>query len=224
MTKRPGRWLIAIGLFLMVLAAALAVYNMWEENRAAESSVVALEQLRQEIPPIEDAAQPQYEGGGYEYESSPSDLMNKDDIEIPDYILNPEMDMPELEIDGVKYIGILEIPALGLELPVISSWSYPALNIAPCRYVGSAYTDDLVIAAHNYSRHFGRLKELTEGDLVRFTDADGNVFTYAVAAREVLLPTAVEEMTAGEWDLTLFTCTLGGRSRVTVRCELVETE
>jgi len=45
-----------------------------------------------------------------------------------------------------------------------------------------------------------------------------------VAAREVLLPTAVEEMTAGEWDLTLFTCTLGGRSRVTVRCELVETE
>ena len=219
MTKRPGRWLIAIGLFLMVLAAALAVYNMWEENRAAESSVVALEQLRQEIPPIEDAAQPQYEGGGYEYESSPGDLLNKDDMEIPDYILNPEMDMPELEIDGVKYIGILEIPALGLELPVISSWSYPALNIAPCRYVGSAYTDDLVIAAHNYSTHFAGLKELQPGCAVIFTDSDGNRFEYEVVLTETLQPDHVEEMKSGGWDLSLFTCTIGGQYRVTVRCE-----
>ena len=35
----------------------------------------------------------------------------------------------------------------------------------------------------------------------------------------VTLPeTAVEEMRAGEWDLTLFTCTYDGRARVTVRC------
>ena len=36
--------------------------------------------------------------------------------------------------------------------------------------------------------------------------------------RETLPETAVEEMRAGEWDLTLFTCTYDGRARVTVRC------
>ena len=28
-----------------------------------------------------------------------------------------------------------------------------------------------------------------------------------------------EEMEAGEWDFTMFTCTIGGSNRVTVRCE-----
>jgi sortase A len=36
---------------------------------------------------------------------------------------------------------------------------------------------------------------------------------------EILRPTAVEEMISGDWDLTLFTCTIGGATRVTIRCE-----
>jgi sortase A len=39
---------------------------------------------------------------------------------------------------------------------------------------------------------------------------------------EILSPFAVEEMTSGDWDMTLFTCTVGGQSRVTVRCVLEE--
>ena len=41
---------------------------------------------------------------------------------------------------------------------------------------------------------------------------------YEVVALDVLVPAAVEEMIAGEYDMTLFTCTYGGKSRVTVRC------
>ena len=137
---------------------------------------------------------------------------------IPDYILNPEMDMPEEDVDGQKYIGVLRIPDLSLELPVISNWSYPNLKNAPCRYAGSAYMNNMVIAAHNYNSHFGHLKDLSPGDEVTFTDVDGNVFQYEVSALEILSPFAVEEMTSGDWDLTLFTCTVGGQSRVTVRC------
>ena len=36
---------------------------------------------------------------------------------------------------------------------------------------------------------------------------------------QILQPGDVEEMLSGGWALTLFTCTLGGRTRVTVRCE-----
>jgi len=61
------------------------------------------------------------------------------------------------------------------------------------------------------------LKNLVQGDAVTFTDMDGNVFCYQVAEIETLPPYATQEMTSGEWDLTLFTCTIGGQNRLTLR-------
>ena len=51
-----------------------------------------------------------------------------------------------------------------------------------------------------------------------FFDADRNRFAYEVAGVEELDSTAIEEMVTGDWDLTLFTCTLSGQTRFTVRC------
>ncbi len=113
--------------------------------------------------------------------------------------------------------GVLQIPSLDLTLPIISDWSYPALQIAPCRYEGSAYDGGMVIAGHNFDSHFGNLSQLEPGDEIRFVDLSGNTFTYAVAETEVLEATAIEEMVTGGWDLTLFTCTLSGQTRFTVR-------
>ena len=78
--------------------------------------------------------------------------------------------------------------------------------------------------AHNYDRHFGRIRNLRSGDRVTFTDMEGTTVEYEVVALEILEPMAIEEMTAGEFDLTLFTCTYGGKSRVTIRCDRVEAE
>lgn len=132
--------------------------------------------------------------------------------------------MTEAEIDGYAYVGYLSVPTLGLELPVMSEWDYTRLKIAPCRYAGSTKTDDLVICAHNYTRHFGSIRNLAVGETVYFTDMDGKVWKYEVTAVDVLAPADVEEMTAGDYDLTLFTCTYGGGSRVTVRCQQTEEE
>ena len=131
------------------------------------------------------------------------------------------MEMPVIEINGQRYIGQLEIPKLGLTLPIMDSWSYPKLRIAPCRYQGSAYKNDLIIAGHNYQRHFGQLKTLVSGDQMIFMDVEGHLFVYEVTEMEVLDPTAVEAMQSGDWDLTLFTCTYGGQSRVTLRCKKI---
>ena len=66
----------------------------------------------------------------------------------------PELtqEMPVVEIDGCDYIGVLSFPSLSLELPVMAEWDYARLKIAPCRYAGSYFTGDLVIAAHNYAK------------------------------------------------------------------------
>lgn len=132
--------------------------------------------------------------------------------------------MTEVEIDGYGYIGYLRIPSLDLELPVMSEWDYTRMKLAPCRYSGGTKTDDLVIAAHNYTRHFGTLSRLSAGDMVYFIDMDGVTHYYKVQELEMLAATAVEDMTAGEFDLSLFTCNYGGQRRLTVRCDRANTE
>lgn len=182
---------IKIGLLLTAAALCLAAYNLYEGAAAGSSSA----KTAGKIAELTDAA-----AAG---------------------VIDPNAEMPTVEVDGNEYIGILRIPSLSLELPVMSQWSYRSLKISPCRYAGSAYSGGLVVAAHNYSSHFGRIKNLAPGDEITFTDVDGNVFEYAVAEIETLSPFATEEMTSGGWDLTLFTCTIGGASRVTVRCERI---
>lgn len=113
---------------------------------------------------------------------------------------------------------IWPIPVLELELPVLSDWSYEKLREAPCQYYGTCHEPDFVIAAHNYPGHYGRLNELRSGDVILFTDLTGAVCTYEVVLLETLPPTATKEMITSGFDLSLYTCTPGGGSRVTVRC------
>ena len=129
----------------------------------------------------------------------------------------PAVDLAAYGIED-EIIGVLEIPALKLTLPVARDWSYALLDLAPCRYAGSAYLDDLVILGHNYRGFFRDLSQLQPGDTVFFTDTDGNRFSYAVSDFEQLRPSQTEDMLAGDWDLTLFTCTPGGQNRLAVRC------
>ncbi len=198
MKGKKGLVLVALGVLLLLSAAGLSAFNVWDADRAGEAAQTVLKDLDRQIPVLEEL-------------DLPEEL-------IPDYLLNPKMDMPTQEVDGRKYIGRIEIPVVEMSLPVMDSWSYENLREAPCRYKGSAYLDDLILAAHNYTRHFGPISQLVPGDEVIFTDVDGNIFRYTVADLEQLDGTDVKEMEAGDWDLTLFTCTLGGQYRVTVRC------
>ena len=104
----------------------------------------------------------------------------------------------------------------------MSEWDMKRLQISPCRYAGSTRGENLVIMAHNYKSHFGRLSQLSIGAEIWFVDMDGEQWNYKVVAIDVLPAEAVEEMTAGEYDLTLFTCAPNRTTRVTVRCDLSE--
>lgn len=201
MKRKAGKLLMTIGLLLIAAAFLLMVYNIWESKKAENMSEGILNQLK---------------------DGQDEDVGSDNADEKPLYEIYPDMEMPVLTIDGVDYIGILIVPSLGLELPVAGNWSYPNLRRSPCRYKGSAYSNDMIIAGHNYSRHFGGLKYLAIGEEISFRDVDGHIFQYQVDDIETIPGTAVEDMDAGEWDMTLFTCTYGGKSRVTIRCRKLE--
>ena len=194
MSKRKiGLAMMIIGTISMAAALGLGGYNLWDDHRAG----IQADALLQTIIRHQKA-------GGI-----PSELMSDAGLEL-------------LETDGYRYIGTVSIPAIDVTLPVQEDWGPAQMKISPCRYMGSPNQGDFIICAHNYAAHFGRLKNLLPGDEAVFTDLEGNEFHYTVAELEILADTAVEEMESGAWDLTLFTCTLGGEARVTVRCELLE--
>ena len=204
MKKYKTNLFIILGLLLLAAALVLTGCILFEENRAEKLSLSAVAEL---IELIESQ------------DESKDNTANSN--ETPEYILNPDMKMPVKKINGMDYIGVLRVPALNLKLPVLNKWSYDNLTVSPCRYIGSVYLNNLIIAAHNYRSHFAFLRELQQGDSVSFTDMSCNRFNYEVVETEILLPEQVDEMKSGDWDLTLFTCTFGGEYRITVRCKLV---
>ena len=141
------------------------------------------------------------------------------DASAPPETTAPPAEMPTVTVGYNDYIGYLHIPSQELELPVMSDWSYDKLNVAPCRQFGSYYTDDLVIAAHNFYSHFGKLKNLIPGDTVTFTDVTGTDHNYTVASVQTLQPDDVDAVQNSGHALTLYTCTPGGATRVTVFCD-----
>ena len=202
MRNKLGSLLIALGVLALLGAAGLFGYNQWDNARAEKAADAVLTQLEETI-------------------ETPKTILPGETAASSEAAADaPEM--PVTFIDGYDYIGYLSIPSIGLALPVMQQWSEPGLKIAPGRYSGSLYNDDLVIAGHNYTRHFSPIKHLAAGTEVLFVDMDGAVWHYAVSASEVLQPTQIEQMTtktsADSWDLTLFTCTTGGQARYALRC------
>ena len=141
---------------------------------------------------------------------------------------NADPDPQEEPVEEITYdyAGVIVIPDLSLELPVIDQWNYARLKVAPCRQSGAAADGDLVIAAHNYKSHFGYLDRLEPGASVIFTDMEGTVYRYAVEEIRQLAPEDAEDVSSvfsSEYPLVLYTCTPGGKARVAVFCRWAET-
>lgn len=199
MPKKSGIVFVLVGTVLILSALFLFLYNRYEDVQAGQEA----ENLLADVQSI--------------IENVPSTIPEET---LPKETLAPEL--PVAEIDGYGYVGYISIPQLELELPVMSEWDYARLKIAPCRQFGSSRTDDLVIAAHNYKNHFGYLSQLEEGNSVIFTDMDGIRNLYEVTCIDTLKSTEVDTVQNSDHDLVLYTCTYGGKTRVTVFCDRQE--
>ena len=230
MRNKIGIFCMISGALLVLGAAVLFLYNQQEASRAQKASeslmpqlILEMEQLHEQEKNTGKTENPAETGnaGGQTETNNSVDHDSDASVSNSDNITADSDKMTTVEMDGQEYIGFITIPSLELELTIMADWSYERLKTAPCRYSGSVNSDDLVLMAHNYPRHFGNISQLSSGDTIIFTDVNGNSTAYEVIALDVLDPTAIEDMTAGEYDLTLFTCTYSGQSRVTVRCDRV---
>lgn len=191
--QKSGVLILLAGLLLVAVALGMHLLQQKQDSIAGETAALLLQQLELDRPTIQpDATQ-----------SDPE---------------KPAAQMPEKVYMGYHMLGSIQIPSVGIRLPVLDNWDEQMLKAAPCRYTGSIPTGDMIIMGHNYKSHFTPLHQAAVGDKVIFTDVQGVMHYYNVAAIENLHRTE-GELLRSEYPLTLFTCSPGGLNRLVIRCE-----
>ncbi len=222
---------IATGTMLILSALFLCLHNFMESEKAYKISQENLSELKKLIP-----EPPDENVSVFDYDIPEEDIFkpyDEDKNENPKekekiYGEDAQSEYPEITyitVNEYYYVGYISLPSLGIELPVLDGWSYPSLQISPCLYSGNPQDNNMIIAAHNYNNHFGQIGNLNSGDEIYFTDCDGKTYGYNIVNTQYIGGYDADSMFRGsenEWDLTLFTCTLDGRTRVTVRAQRID--
>ena len=113
MPKKAGIAIMAAGAVLIISALLLFVHNRQEDAQAGQEAESLLESVEAVIE-AQAVRKPSPSPG----------------VSPPPAPVDPTM--PTVTIDGYDYIGYVEVPVLGLKLPVMAEWDYDRLKIAPC--------------------------------------------------------------------------------------------
>lgn len=190
--------LMVVGLVMILAALYLLVFTEVEESHAQQFSQNAVVQFTLAV------SNQSFDVDGSEatMAASPSTAPSAESSATA----TEAVVTPSVTIDNRVYVGILEIPQLGLTLPVQDAWSYPKMLETPCVYSGSSADDSMIIIAHNYKVHFKYLTQLQTGAIVHFYDATGNKLSYSVTELTSVDQSNGSFLNEGQWDLTLVTC------------------
>lgn len=197
LSNSAGKVLILAGAAALIAAALLAGSYLLEQREAGQDAALLLTRIEQW------EAQPQEEVDGAVV-----------------------VEAPEGEVfvwDNYDVDGVLSIPDLGLELPILSQYSEELLAVSPCIYQGGdgSSSQRLVIAGHNYRSHFGWLDELAPGAMITYRSLDQTETQFQVTELVEIGENDGALLEEGEWDLTLLTCNWNMSKRLLVRCERV---
>lgn len=231
LTDKVPRFLITAGITALLTAVAVAGYGFIDDYIAGQRAQAVLTQMRAEVrahTPVSPSSAATISSSNAIPDNTDSPapsytIATASPTALPETITPPETPVPdETATPKLQYeaAGVLYIPKLALELPVLSEYSTSNLKISICTFEGDALSspERLIIAGHNYKSHFGRLSKLSPGEEVRFQNNDGTLFSYTVTEITSISMYDHEALEQGEWDITLFTCDTDRSRRVLVRC------
>lgn len=118
-------------------------------------------------------------------------------------------------INGENYtiVGVLNIPSLNIEYPILSETSTKLLKVSLNKYWGANPNEvgNMVVVGHNYknNKFFSNLSKIQLGAIVKITDLDGKTLDYKVYDTEVIDPydnSCTSQLTDGKTEITLITC------------------
>jgi sortase A len=141
-----------VGGLMLVSALTALLYWQWNINHSQKQASIYVETLHNLMPQPQNA--------------------------VPEERRDNTMSV--LSVDGVDFVGIVELPRYGSVLPVYGNWGRTSQY--PCRFGGSIYDGSLQIGATTQKGQYSFYREISVGDTVIFTDVEGNRYIFQVAA------------------------------------------
>lgn len=206
-----SRWAFIVSGILFFLAVVSAYPPYLEGKTAQDNSQLLLMEFEQIVLKTEQ-----------------TNSLSQMQISVPS-TTREIVEAPQSTIEPVKKVALkytpiakLEIDKIGLNVSVLSEWSYELLEISVNKFHGPEPNElgNFIVIGHNYNNgaHFGKLHLLEIGDEIELTDLTGRKLTYEVYEMLKIKPTEVEKLsTNNERTLTLATCDKDNAWRVVVK-------
>jgi len=180
---------LGIGGCLLILAALLASHLLTQWANRTNVSVVA--QLERSLPEKSSG--------------SPEDYS--------------DATMPIRQIGGEDYVCLLEVPSMGITLPVSERWRFDTLLVHPARFWGSVYDGSCILGGSSRKGQFDFCARLEMDDEIRITDMQGACFTFRIARIDRSKSVAFDVLADEKYPLTLFVRDQYDFGYILVRCD-----
>ena len=218
--KKMFKFEFVLSVFLLCVLSSYAIYAEYDRNKSEQVSKEILagitfepevEIIEEEVTVVILNAIPEEEEIVAETQTIQTEVV----VEVP-------QEQRSVSNDGTEYysIGVINIPSINVNYPILSTYSDSLLKIAPCKFHGPNpnQVGNLCIAGHNYrnSKFFSKVPKLENGDIIEITDLSGNTVTYAVYDKFIVNPDQLEctsQLTGGRREITLITCTDDNKQR-----------
>lgn len=188
--RKRSKIFFALGLLLILGSLVILAVSWFQAQRAQDNAAKVLSQIQAVLP---------------EKSVGTKDIYSS-------------MEMPVLQIDNQDFIGIIDIPAFGITLPVYSTWDARKVTSFPCRFSGTVYDGSLIVGGTDQQGQFDCFDRLQHGNTVTVTDMNGAEFSYTVSridrAKSAEADVLIDEM----FDLTLFVRDAFSLEYIIVRC------
>lgn len=217
--KKAFKFEFFLSVFLLCVLSSYAIYAEYDRNKSEEVSKEILQEISfqdttklvdEEVIVVRLNAIPEEKNV-----TTTQVVQIEQKIEVPD-------EQKLTASDGTIYytIGVINIPSINVNYPILSTYTDELLKIAPCRFHGPNPNEvgNLCIAGHNYknSKFFSKVPNLQLGDKIEITDLSGRMLTYTVYDKFIVNPDELEctsQLTNGNKEITLITCTNDNKQR-----------
>ena len=225
--KKAFKFEFFLSVFLLCVLSSYAIYAEYDRNKSEEVSKEILQEISfqdttklvdEEVIVVRLNAIPEEKNV-----TTTQVVQIEQKIEVPD-------EQKLTASDGTIYytIGVINIPSINVNYPILSTYTDELLKIAPCRFHGPNPNEvgNLCIAGHNYknSKYFSKVPNLQLGDKIEITDLSGRMLTYTVYDKFIVNPDELEctsQLTNGNKEITLITCTNDNKQRHIIKARVM---
>lgn len=130
----------------------------------------------------------------------------------------------EIEYKGYKVVGMISIPKIDLEYPILFETTNETMKYSITKFWGNGVNKigNLTLAGHNNynGTMFGKTKNLEIGDIIELTDLSQVTRSYTIYDKFITDPNDISVIEVDEFgtrEVTLITCSNGNKERLIIK-------